>query len=135
MDITARLGGVGRHYTVEMRHPGAGPIWLAVFAAHELEDAASLGGPPGAGGVDTARYRADERLQGQVRTAGAGAAAREGVRADDAGVLDRLVLFLFAELLTMYFQSCAYKYQRQSILLIKRIFFPHKNYRIYFVNF
>jgi hypothetical protein len=37
VDITARLGGVGRHYTVEFRHPDARPVWLAVFAAHELE--------------------------------------------------------------------------------------------------
>jgi hypothetical protein len=37
VDISTRLGGVGRHYTVELRHPDARPIWLAVFAAHELE--------------------------------------------------------------------------------------------------
>ena len=37
VDITARLGGIGRHYTVELSHPDARHIWLAVFAAHELE--------------------------------------------------------------------------------------------------
>ena len=37
VDITRRMGGVGRHYTVELRHADARPIWLAVFAAHELE--------------------------------------------------------------------------------------------------
>ncbi|HKG93880.1 MAG TPA: hypothetical protein VKA84_18370 [Gemmatimonadaceae bacterium] len=37
VDITTRLGGVGRHYTVALSHPDARPIWLAVFAAHELE--------------------------------------------------------------------------------------------------
>jgi hypothetical protein len=37
VDITARLGGVGRHYTVELRHPDSRIVWLAVFAAHELE--------------------------------------------------------------------------------------------------
>jgi hypothetical protein len=37
VDIAARLGGVGRHYVVQLSHPDARPIWLAVFAAHELE--------------------------------------------------------------------------------------------------
>jgi hypothetical protein len=37
VDIAARLGGAGRHYTVALSHADARPIWLAVFAAHELE--------------------------------------------------------------------------------------------------
>lgn len=37
VDIASRLGGEGRHYTVELRHSDARLIWLAVFAAHELE--------------------------------------------------------------------------------------------------
>ena len=37
VDIAARLGGVGRHYTVELSHPDARRVWLAVFAEHELE--------------------------------------------------------------------------------------------------
>lgn len=38
VDIAARLGGVGRHYTVALRaDDGATDVWLAVFAAHELE--------------------------------------------------------------------------------------------------
>jgi hypothetical protein len=37
VDIADRLGGVGRHYTVELSHADARPVWLAVFARHELE--------------------------------------------------------------------------------------------------
>ena len=37
VDITDRLGGVGRHYTVQLSHADDRPIWLAVFAKHELE--------------------------------------------------------------------------------------------------
>ncbi|MFL5560870.1 MAG: hypothetical protein ACJ79K_05270 [Gemmatimonadaceae bacterium] len=37
VNIADRLGGRGRHYTVAFTHPDARPIWLAVFAAHELE--------------------------------------------------------------------------------------------------
>lgn len=37
VDIVDRLGGVGRHYIVELSHADARPIWLAVFARHELE--------------------------------------------------------------------------------------------------
>jgi hypothetical protein len=37
VDIAGRLGGVGRHYTVALTHDGTRPVWLAVFAAHELE--------------------------------------------------------------------------------------------------
>jgi hypothetical protein len=37
IDIAARLGGSGRHYTVAVTHPDARPLWLAVFSAHELE--------------------------------------------------------------------------------------------------
>lgn len=37
VDIADRLGGSGRYYTVACRLPGARPIWLATFAAHELE--------------------------------------------------------------------------------------------------
>lgn len=36
VDIAMRLGGEGRHYTVEHTGSGAQSIWLAVFAAHEL---------------------------------------------------------------------------------------------------
>jgi hypothetical protein len=37
VDVAARLGGVGWHYTVA-RHGDHGQLtWLAVFAAHELE--------------------------------------------------------------------------------------------------
>ena len=37
VDVAARLGGVGWHYTVA-RHGEDGQLtWLAVFAAHELE--------------------------------------------------------------------------------------------------
>jgi hypothetical protein len=41
VDIADRLGGRGRHYTVVFTHPDARPIWLAIFAAHELELVAS----------------------------------------------------------------------------------------------
>lgn len=41
VDISERLGGVGRHYTVALTHEDARPVWLAVFAAHELELVAS----------------------------------------------------------------------------------------------
>ena len=37
VDIAERLGGTGRHYTVELTHDDARCVWLAVFAAHELE--------------------------------------------------------------------------------------------------
>jgi hypothetical protein len=37
VDISERLGGVGLHYTVALTHDGTRPVWLAVFAAHELE--------------------------------------------------------------------------------------------------
>ena len=37
IDVAGRLGGVGHHYTVALRHPDGRPVWLAVFAAHELE--------------------------------------------------------------------------------------------------
>jgi hypothetical protein len=37
VDISDRLGGIGRHYTVALIHEGTRPAWLAVFAAHELE--------------------------------------------------------------------------------------------------
>ena len=37
VDIADRLGGIGRYYTVAFGPPGARPIWLATFAAHELE--------------------------------------------------------------------------------------------------
>ena len=37
VDVAARLGGVGRHYTVALDDADGHPIWLAVFAAHELE--------------------------------------------------------------------------------------------------
>ena len=37
VDIAARLGGIGRHYTVACGPVGARPNWLATFAAHELE--------------------------------------------------------------------------------------------------
>jgi hypothetical protein len=37
VDITGRLGGTGRHYTVACGEADAPQVWLAVFAAHELE--------------------------------------------------------------------------------------------------
>ena len=38
VDVAERLGGVGRHYTVALRADDATAyVWLAVFAAHELE--------------------------------------------------------------------------------------------------
>lgn len=37
VDVAARLGGVGRHYTVSLSDADGRPVWLAVFAAHELE--------------------------------------------------------------------------------------------------
>lgn len=37
VNITDRMGGVGRHFTVALSHPDGRPIWLAVFAAHELD--------------------------------------------------------------------------------------------------
>ena len=37
VDVTRRMGGVGNHYTVELRITGLKPVWLAVFAAHELQ--------------------------------------------------------------------------------------------------
>ena len=37
VDVSDRLGGIGQHYTVALRHPDARLIWLAVFMAHELE--------------------------------------------------------------------------------------------------
>jgi hypothetical protein len=41
VDIAGRLGGAGRHYTVACGDLDAPPLWLAVFAAHELELVAS----------------------------------------------------------------------------------------------
>jgi hypothetical protein len=41
VDIVARLGGAGRHYTVACGELGAPQQWLAIFAAHELELVAS----------------------------------------------------------------------------------------------
>ena len=37
VDVAARMGGVGRHYTVALTHADGRTVWLAVFAAHELE--------------------------------------------------------------------------------------------------
>jgi len=37
VDIAGRLGGTGRHHTVACGDPDAPQLWLAVFAAHELE--------------------------------------------------------------------------------------------------
>jgi FKBP-type peptidyl-prolyl cis-trans isomerase 2 len=37
VDVAHRLGGTGRHYTVELVDAELRPVWLAVFAAHELE--------------------------------------------------------------------------------------------------
>jgi hypothetical protein len=37
VDVADRLGGVGRHYTVKLGNADGRPVWLAVFAAHELE--------------------------------------------------------------------------------------------------
>lgn len=37
VDVADRLGGSGNHYTVEQHGVDARPLWLAVFAAHELE--------------------------------------------------------------------------------------------------
>ena len=37
VNIADCLGGGGRHFTVELCHHDRRPIWLAVFAAHELE--------------------------------------------------------------------------------------------------
>ena len=37
VDVTPRLGGVGRHVTVRARDDEGRTAWLAVFAAHELE--------------------------------------------------------------------------------------------------
>jgi hypothetical protein len=37
VDIAGRLGGSGLHYTVSLTHPDQRPVWLAIFAAHELE--------------------------------------------------------------------------------------------------
>ena len=37
VNIADRLGGGGPHYSVELCHSDRRPIWLAVFAAHELE--------------------------------------------------------------------------------------------------
>ena len=37
VDVTPRLGGVGRHVTVRARDGEGRTVWLAVFAAHELE--------------------------------------------------------------------------------------------------
>ena len=36
VDVAARLGGVGWHYTVALHDDGR-LVWLAIFAAHELE--------------------------------------------------------------------------------------------------
>ena len=37
VDVANRLGGAGRHYTVELKDAEERAVWLAVFAAHELE--------------------------------------------------------------------------------------------------
>lgn len=37
VDVAARLGGTGSHYTVCSNHADGRVLWLAVFAAHELE--------------------------------------------------------------------------------------------------
>ena len=37
VDVSARLGGVGKHYTVAHVNEDGRQVWLAVFAAHELE--------------------------------------------------------------------------------------------------
>ena len=37
VDVVDRLGGTGRHYTVQLTNADMQPVWLAVFAAHELE--------------------------------------------------------------------------------------------------
>jgi hypothetical protein len=37
VDVSDRMGGVGRHYTVTLASEGARPVWIAIFAAHELE--------------------------------------------------------------------------------------------------
>ena len=37
VDIADRLGGIGRYHTVAGGPAGGRPIWLATFAAHELE--------------------------------------------------------------------------------------------------
>ena len=39
VDVTPRLGGVGRHVTVRARDEQGRTAWLAVFAAHELAPA------------------------------------------------------------------------------------------------
>ena len=36
VDIADRLGGAGRHYTVQVTDGEGQVVWLAVFAAHEL---------------------------------------------------------------------------------------------------
>jgi hypothetical protein len=43
VDIADRLGGVGRHYTVELGRSDGRTVWLAVFAAHELEFVGATG--------------------------------------------------------------------------------------------
>jgi hypothetical protein len=37
VDVAHRMGGTGRHYTVQLTDADGRPVWLAVFAAHELE--------------------------------------------------------------------------------------------------
>jgi hypothetical protein len=37
VNVATRLGGLGRHLTVRSSHADARTVWLAVFAAHELE--------------------------------------------------------------------------------------------------
>ena len=39
VDISPRVGGVGRHVTVRSSGGDGQLVWLAVFAAHELEPA------------------------------------------------------------------------------------------------
>ena len=39
VDISPRLGGRGRHVTVRSSDADGRPVWLAVFAAHELAPA------------------------------------------------------------------------------------------------
>ena len=36
VDVADRMGGTGRHYTVQLTGTDGRPVWLAVFAAHEL---------------------------------------------------------------------------------------------------
>jgi hypothetical protein len=46
VDVAARLGGVGWHYTVARHDDDGRLLWLAVFAAHELELVIDRSGSP-----------------------------------------------------------------------------------------